>query len=280
VSGVQLPHRVTIRKGGEHYADVQFISAVVNDPDALAVFDIPAGAEAAVARARAGGAEYSPVELTRVADGVHFAQAYSHHTLVVEFPTFLAVVEAPYTEAQSVTLARRLAEQFPDKPIRYAAVTHPHYDHIGGIRGIAAQGATIVGARAHESQLRSVLEAPHTHPQDQLAAKRSANEQTGGLEVFDERRVIMEGDRSLELYTIAGSPHVDPMVIAFVPGSGVLFQSDLFFPGTGGGSTPEAAHLLESVRKLNLRVRTNAGGHGGVAPFDELVKAVGTAGTN
>jgi glyoxylase-like metal-dependent hydrolase (beta-lactamase superfamily II) len=70
------------------------------------------------------------------------------------------------------------------------------------------------------------------------------------------------------------------MVIAFVPGSGVLFQSDLFFPGTGGGSTPEAAHLLESVRKLNLRVRTNAGGHGGVAPFDELVKAVGTAGTN
>jgi hypothetical protein len=72
-----------------------------------------------------------------------------------------------------------------------------------------------------------------------------------------------------------GSPHVEPMVLAYVPGARVLFQSDLWFPGTGGAGSPLAKHLLESVRKLGLEVDTNVGGHGGVGPFMELVTAVG-----
>jgi hypothetical protein len=72
-----------------------------------------------------------------------------------------------------------------------------------------------------------------------------------------------------------GSAHVEPMVLAYVPGARVLFQSDLWFPGTGGAGSPLAKHLLESVRKLGLEVYTNVGGHGGVGPFMELVTAVG-----
>jgi len=280
VGGVMLPHATAIEKGGEHYAAVQFESAAINDAEAMRVFDIPETAEGAVDHAIEQGADYSPVTLIKVADGLHFAQAYSHHSLVVEFPNFLAVVEAPYSEAQSLTLGKLLAAQFPGKPIRYAIVTHPHYDHIGGVRGLAAQGATIVAARGHESALRAVLDAPHTNPPDVLAGRRNAGAATGGLEVFDDRRVITDGGRSLELYAVTGSPHVEPMVLAYVPGPRVLFQSDLFFPGTGGGTSPAAEHLLQSVGALNLRVQTNAGGHGGVAPFDELVKAVGTAGGN
>lgn len=280
VGGVQLPHRIAIRKDGEHYADVQFASGSVNDADAMTVFDIPPSASADVERALAAGEHSSPVTLTRIADGVHFAQAYSHHSLVVEFPGFLAVVEAPYTEAQSLTLARLLNQQFPGKAIRYAAVTHPHYDHTGGVRGIAAQGATIIAAQGHEAQLRELLGAPHGNPADDLAVKRKTDARAGTLEVFDGTRVISEGNQRLELYAITGSPHVDPMLIAYVPRGRVLFQSDLFFPGTGGSNSPEAAHLLQSVRKLNLRVDINAGGHGGVAPFSELVKAVGASGTN
>ncbi|MBI4520097.1 MAG: hypothetical protein HY701_04630 [Gemmatimonadetes bacterium] len=41
------------------------------------------------------------------------------------------------------------------------------------------------------------------------------------------------------------------------------------------GGDPAAVHLLESVRALKLRVDTNVGGHGGVAPFAKLVKAAG-----
>ena len=280
VNGVKLPHKITIRKGGTPYADLEFTSASINDEAALRVFEIPATADADVERALAGGADYSPVTLTKIGDGVHFAQAYSHHTLVVEFPSFLAIVEAPYTEAQTKTLVGLLSMQFPGKPIRYAAVTHPHYDHTGGMRGIAAQGTTVLATKAHETQLRAILDAPHSNPSDDLASKRKARQPTGSLETFETRKVISEGTRSLELHTITGSPHVDPMVIAYVPGSRILFQSDLFFPGTGGGNTPEASHLLRSVRALNLPVERNAGGHGGVAAFSELVQAVEGKGTN
>jgi hypothetical protein len=86
--------------------------------------------------------------------------------------------------------------------------------------------------------------------------------------------VLSDGKQSLELYAFTGSPHVEPMVLAYVPGAKVAFQSDLWFPGTGGAGNPGAKQLLESMRALKLNIATDAGGHGGVAPHAELEKAV------
>jgi hypothetical protein len=122
VDGVMLPHRISISKGGAHYADVRFTSASVNEADALAVFNIPTEAAGAAAEVAAGDSEYSPLTLTAIADDVYFAQGYSHHSLVVAFPSYLAVIEAPYTQAQSRTLVKLLSSQFPGKPVRYLAV--------------------------------------------------------------------------------------------------------------------------------------------------------------
>ena len=275
VNGLKLPHAITIRKGGQPYSDVRFTSAGVNDVSALTVFDIPESAAAEADRAIAEGV-YSPVMVVKAANGVYFARGYSHHSLVVEFPTFLAVIEAPYTEAQSHTLARELRAQFPTKPIRYVAVTHFHYDHTGGVRGLASYGATVLVEKGHESVMRPVMEAPHTNPPDALQRARQGGT-AGQLEIFEGRRTIAEGQQRLELYTITGNPHVDPKVLAYVPTSQVLFQSDLFFPGTGGAASPAAVHLYEQVKALRIKVATNVGGHGGVAPFAELEKAATAA---
>jgi glyoxylase-like metal-dependent hydrolase (beta-lactamase superfamily II) len=164
--------------------------------------------------------------------------------------------------------------------VRYAAVTHHHYDHTGGVRGLAAQGATILTEKGHEVALRSIVESPHTNPPDELETKRKAGQSVGAIEVFEGMKVIAEGGQALELYAIRGNPHVDPKVIAYVPRSRVLFQSDIWTPGVGAPAGPDAVHLLDSVRQLKLRVETSVGGHGGVAPFAELVKAAAAAQAN
>jgi glyoxylase-like metal-dependent hydrolase (beta-lactamase superfamily II) len=273
VDGVMLPHKVTIKKNGKDYSDVQYTSAAINDAAVDKDFEIPEAASKEADQAIAAG-DYSPVAITKIADGTYFARAYSHNSMIVEFPSWLAVVEAPYTEAQSKTLVRMLKEQFPNKPIQYAAVTHHHSDHIGGVRAIAAAGATVLVEKGHEPALRALLDMHHTHPADELESKRSAGQKVGAIEVYEAKKVISDGKQSLELYAFAGSPHAEPMVMAYVPSSKALFQSDLWFPGTGGAGNPAARQLLESIRKLNLKVATNVGGHGGVAPFAELEKAI------
>jgi glyoxylase-like metal-dependent hydrolase (beta-lactamase superfamily II) len=275
IEGVALPHKVTIRKGGQDYASVTFESAIINDSAADKVFEVPEAASKEADQAIAAG-EYSPMTITKIADGTYFAKAYSHNSMVVEFPRWLAVVEAPYTDTQSATLVRVLGEQFPGKPIRYVAVTHHHSDHIGGVRGLAASGATILVEKAHEAPLRTILGSHHTHPVDELERVRASGQKAGAIETYEGKKIISDGKQSLELYAFTGSPHADPMVLAYVPGAKAVFQSDLWFPGTGGAGNPAARQLLEAIRALKLKPppATNVGGHGGVAPFAELEKAV------
>jgi glyoxylase-like metal-dependent hydrolase (beta-lactamase superfamily II) len=268
VAGLVLPHSVIIRKQDRAYSSIAYDSIAVNDPAALGIFTIPEDAVAMAEQAVAAGGSFAPLMWNDVAPGIYHAVGYSHHSMVVEFPTFVAVVEGPYTEAQSLTLARIVDERI-GKPIRYVVPTHPHYDHTGGLRGLAAVGATVLVAAGHEAELRAIVEAPQTNPPDELARATSAGAEVGAVEVFSDMTVIEEDDRRLELYEVATIPHVNPKVLAYVPGPGTLFQSDLFFGEPG----PDATALYEAVRDLDLDVQLIVGGHGGVIPFATLESA-------
>ena len=166
------------------------------------------------------------MKITKVGNGVYHAQGYSHHTMIVEFPQWLALMDAPYTATQTKALWQAIQEQFPAKPVKYVAVSHHHFDHIGGVREAAAMGATILVEKAHEPILRPLLEARHTQPPDELDKRRNAQppQTVGAIEIYEGKKVISEGGQSFELYPIAGSPHVDPMVLGYAASARALFN--------------------------------------------------------
>lgn len=267
---VVLPHTLEIRKDDGVYANLAYDTITVNDKDALRIFDIPDDAKAqADAVIAANGKAWVSLQWNPVAANVTHALAFSHHSMVVEFPSFVVVVEAPYTEGQSQMLARLIEERI-GKPIRYVVPTHPHYDHTGGIRALAALGANVLVAAGHEAELRMIVESPHTNPPDALAKSVEAGMEVGRIEVFSGMTEITEAGQTLQLFEASGIPHVAPKTLAFVPATGVLFQSDLFFGAPG----PDARALYEAIKAYGLEVEQIVGGHGGVLPYSSLEAAV------
>ena len=72
------------------------------------------------------------------------------------------------------------------------------------------------------------------------------------------------------LYHVAGNPHSDTMLMAYIPRDRVLIEVDAFSPGSA--VQPYAANLLENIQKRNLRVDRIVPLHGTITPFAELVK--------
>src|SRR5258705_7962552 len=77
-------------------------------------------------------------------DGVWLMGGSGANSVAVEFKDFIAVVEAPTNEARSNAVIAEVKKTIPNKPIRYVVVTHHHFDHLGGIRTYAAEGATVL----------------------------------------------------------------------------------------------------------------------------------------
>lgn len=270
VDSVPMPHRVKMSRNGKEIANIQYTSITFGDASALPMLSVPDSAKAEADKAMGG--DYVPLELVRIAPGVFQAKGFSHNSLVVEFPRWTVVVEAPQSEIQSKYLNDMIRKEIPRKPIRYVAVTHPHYDHIGGVRGMASMEATILVEKNHQADMKKIFDGRHARPRDQFESRRTSRppKVVGGMEVYEGKKVISEGGRVLELYAIQTS-HVQSIVIAYLPRERVLFESDLYTPGATTATT-DSSNLFEAVNKLKLRPDKIVGGHGGIGPFADLAK--------
>src|SRR5262252_1678632 len=92
--GVKFPSKIAISEGG--YPSWELITTKVTSNAAA---DLPAPAAVA-------SATLSPVQVasTKIGDGVWFLGGGSHHSLVVEFKDYVAIIEAPLTEERSLAV--------------------------------------------------------------------------------------------------------------------------------------------------------------------------------
>ena len=202
---------------------------------------------------------------------------------MVEFDDFVAVFEAPGNEQRSLAVIETIAKLAPGKPIRWLVSSHPHFDHIGGLRTYLHIGATIV---AHAKNIpflnRDVLSyEPRTVAPD-IVSRWPPTEVSEGYnyEAVQENYVITDNERILRVYYVQPLRHVEGMLMAYLPAERIAFQADLFDthePPKAGAAAGDA-QPCDQVERMQLDVETLAPVHGPPVPWSDFEAALRTLG--
>ena len=223
------------------------------------------------------------VESTQLANGVWRIAGGSHHSVAVEFRDFVAVVEAPLNEARSLAVIAEVRRLIPNKPIRYVVNTHHHFDHSGGLRAYVAQSATVVTHQANRDFYDDVVFHPgaRTLEPDTLSSLMPwfAGNRVPAFELVNQKYVLSDGARTMDIYPVQGLAHSGTMLIAYLPTEKILINADLYSPPAAGAQPPVAnasmRSLQQNIQRLNLDVERHVGIHGQVATHADFLRIVG-----
>jgi glyoxylase-like metal-dependent hydrolase (beta-lactamase superfamily II) len=264
--GVWFARQVDVEVNGRLQAHSNVTSVTVNPATPDSLFAIPDS----IAQ-RASPANTAPpaitVTLAELAPGVWRAEGGTHHSLVVEQPAGLVVVEAPQNARRFNAVLDTLRARFPGKRVSVVANTHHHWDHAGGVRAALAAALPIVTHARNAEFLREIGTARKTVTPDALSRVARPPVVRGVTDSL----VIGAGDRRVVVYQLP-TAHAEGMLAAYVPAAQLLFTSDVLSPGptlAAAGSR----ELVAFVRARGLTVARVAGGHGGVAEWAQVERA-------
>jgi len=227
-------------------------------------------------------------ESQKLADGIWLIAGGTHNSVAVDFRDFVTVIEAPLNEERSLAVLAVVGRLIPNKPIRYVVNTHHHFDHTGGLRTYLAQGATIVTHQANREYLDRVLfnPAPRTLQPDRFSAYYpyfSGGRRPLPIETVNQKYVISDGVRTLDLYPMQGLNHNPYMLVAYFPKEKILVNADLYTPPAQGAPAPapnaNMRSLNQNIQRLKLDVAQHVPIHGQPGPASQFVQIVGR-GTN
>ena len=219
------------------------------------------------------------VTVEQMADGVYLLGGGPANSYMVEFNDFVAVFEAPGNEKRSLAVIEEVVKLAPNKPIRWLISSHPHFDHIGGLRTYLHIGSTIVTHMQNLEFLnKDVLTyVPRTVEPD-IVSKWPPTELAEGYtyEAIQENYVITDNSRILRVYYVQPLGHVAGMLMAYLPAERIAFQADLFdtHEPPRAAQLPAMRSLNNQVQRMNLDVETLAPVHGRPVPWSEFMTAL------
>jgi glyoxylase-like metal-dependent hydrolase (beta-lactamase superfamily II) len=228
---------------------------------------------------QAGAPNYARVDVEKMANGVYLLGGGPANSYMVEFRDFVAVFEAPLNEERSLGVIEAIAKLAPNKPIRWVISSHPHFDHIGGLRTYNHIGATVVTHFINLKFLnRDVLTYKARTVKPDIVALWPPTEVAEGYnyEGIQENFVITDNSRILRVYYVQPLRHVAGMLMAYLPAERIAFQADLFdtHEPPRAAQMPSMQSFLNQVQRMKLDVATIAPVHGKPVPWNTFMEAI------
>jgi glyoxylase-like metal-dependent hydrolase (beta-lactamase superfamily II) len=201
----------------------------------------------------------------------------THNSVVVEFPSFVAVFEAPLNEERNLAVIEQIVKLAPMKPIRFVVNSHQHFDHAGGLRAYHHIGATIVTSWQNwEFYNRDVINyAPRTLKPDMVSLWPPTELAEGyNYETVRENYVIEEAGRTMRVYYVNPLQHAEGMLMAYLPRERLLIEADLVDTDRPLPATPSSDQLsfYNEVRALKLDVSQIVPVHGKPIPWSDFAR--------
>jgi glyoxylase-like metal-dependent hydrolase (beta-lactamase superfamily II) len=261
--GIVFPRHIVQSEGGYPLLDVTVTSVKANS---LASAEVPEGIRRAVAK------EPPAIKPQPYGEGVWIIPGEDYHaskSILVEFKDYVLVVEAPDSEERSLAVIDAVHKLVPAKPIRYIVNTHTHFDHSGGLRTYAAEGAAIITWEGNVSYYRQVWLNPYTIHPDRLAKSK----RTPLFEGLVGSRTFTDGNQEVIVFHYAGNFHNPGMLAIYLPRQRALIEADSLNPQPDPRDPPTAipnlVQFYDAVQKLGLAVDQVIPIHGRVTPFEE-----------
>ena len=267
-NGVKFPTMIVQKQGGYPLLDLAVTDVKTNVPLDLTVPDA------------VKNAKLPPVvvQTQKLGDGLWWLGGGSHHSVVVEYPTYITVIESPLNDERAMAVIAEAKKLVPNKPIKYLVNTHNHFDHLGGVRAFVAEGATIITNQMNKPYYEKIFKYPHTLAPDRL----SQNPKKATFITVKDKYVLSDGGREIDILHIENNNHNEGMMMVYIPKEKVLVEADDFTPGAPNGPPPApravnfTKNLKANIDRLKLDITTIAPLHGFVVPYSELQKIAGT----
>ncbi|MCW5649762.1 MAG: MBL fold metallo-hydrolase [Ramlibacter sp.] len=260
---VKFPTRIRQNQGGFPVLDLQVTQVQVNGTEDTAVPEtVLQATERVVAQA--------------AAPGVWFLGGGSHNSVLVEMKDYLVLVESPLYDGRAQAVLAEARRLVPGKELRYVINSHHHFDHAGGLRAAAAQGATLIVSEQARPWFERVLAHPNAIKPDALT--RSGRKAV--VQGVNGQRSLSDGERTIDIFMIEDSAHAQGFMMVHLPREHLLIEADAFTPGPPGVPPPAVpnanqVNLAQNIERLNLQVDRILPLHGRIVPLADLYAAIG-----